>query len=160
MTYWLAIQSRTNAELMFDRAIWGVPEIASVEFGEVKTGDKGVVFVGRQEGIDLSYKQGDLEGVGRYPAEIDGAFEVVSAVYRDDMKIFEPPPSNIRELYPLRVMLDGIRIFREPLEFLSLIPQLSFMVNKELWEDHIKGKVLLEIPGDDYELIMRKGCGK
>lgn len=57
------------------------------------------------------------------------ACEVISEVSVDRSRIFKPPARDRNETFPLRIKLKTIKIFEEPVDFKSLIPELKFITN-------------------------------
>ena len=100
----------------------------------------------------MSAKKGDE----LIPPRIMGAYEVTSEVFVDRSRIFKPPAMDRNEAFPLRVKLKPIKIFEKPVDFKLLIPKLKFIINKQKWTGHIRGKAMREIPEEDYNLILRK----
>ena len=111
---------------------------------KVKLGDKYLIYV-------MSHRR-DKEIM---PPHVVAVYEVASEVFRDTTKIFKSPPDR-KETYPLRIKLSQIKIFLKPVDFKSLIPELSFIKNKRRWTGHIQGKAMREIPEEDFQLIMGK----
>jgi predicted RNA-binding protein len=58
------------------------------------------------------------------------------------------------KLYPLRIGLRAIVIFSKPLNFRELVPKLSFIKNKRVWEGHIRGRAMREISERDFETVL------
>lgn len=147
MQYWLINTNRKNAEIILEKNIWGVSRRFINQLMKSSVGDKALVYT-RNEIVDKNTT---------YPPSIVGAFEVASEMYEDTSKIFHPLPQNPEETFPLRIKLKPVKIFRNPLEFKPLIPQLLFITNKEQWGGHLQGQAMRTIPEEDYRLIISKG---
>jgi predicted RNA-binding protein len=142
MTHWLCITTEENWNVIKKKNVWGVQERHRNTIAKAKPGDKCLIYV-------MSAKR-DKEVI---PPRIVAAYEVVSEVYKDKRKIFKPYIST-NEVYPLRIKLKPIKIFKKPVDFKLLIPKLKFIKNKQKWTGHIQGKAMREIPEEDYRLIM------
>lgn len=149
MRYWLCITTEENWKVIKEKNIWGVQERHRNTIAKVKSGDKCLIYV-------MSTRK-DNEII---PPKIVGAYEVVSEVFKDNSRIFKPPAKNRNEVFPLRIKLKPIKIFRKPIDFKSLIPKLKFITNKRKWTGHIQGKAMREIPKEDYELILSVAEGR
>jgi len=60
------------------------------------------------------------------------------------------------ELFPLRVRLKPVDIFKKPVAFKPLIPGLQFITNKKKWSGHLMGKAMRQISKEDFEVIIGK----
>jgi len=89
------------------------------------------------------------------PPRVVAVYEAISEVFKDQSRIFKSPPGR-NEVFPYRVRLKPIKIFEQPIDFKSLIPQLKFIKNKKKWTGHIQGKAMKEIPEDDFKLIIKQ----
>ncbi|MBW2675000.1 MAG: EVE domain-containing protein [Deltaproteobacteria bacterium] len=146
MTHWLAISNRDNSEVVIRKNIWGVPKRHINQIGKTKTGDTLLIYVGQQV----------IDKDTTLPPAITGCFEIASEVYEDSSKIFTAPPKLGDELFPLRIRLKPVMVFKEPVEFKPLIPDLKFITNKKQWSGHIRGQAMRMIPDVDYQLIMKQ----
>jgi predicted RNA-binding protein len=90
-------------------------------------------------------------------SRIAGIYQAASAFYTDDKRIFKFPKGMVNETFPLRIKLQQVNIFKQPLEFKPLIPKLKFITNKQRWSGHLRGKAMTTIPEEDYKLIRNKG---
>jgi predicted RNA-binding protein len=142
MTLWLCITTEENWKVIKEKNIWGVAERHRNTIARVKPGDKCLIYV-------MSHRK-DKEIV---PPSVVAAYEVDSEMFRNASRIFNSPPDR-KETYPLRIKLSPIKIFLKPIDFKSLIPELSFIKNKRRWTGHIQGKAMREIPEEDFQLIM------
>jgi len=146
MTRWLAISNRENSEISIRKNIWGVPKRSINTIQHVKPGDTICMYVGQ--------KMVNKEIV---PPAITSVFEVISPMYEDSSTIFTSPPKLGNEVFPLRLKLKPIKIFKEPIEFKPLVPKLHFITNKKMWSGHIRGQAMREIPEEDYQTIISEG---
>jgi len=144
MAYWLCITTEENWNVIKQKNVWGVQEKHRNTIAKVKPGDKCLIYV-------MSTKKDDE----LIPPRIMAAYEVTSEVFVDRSRIFKPSARNKIETFPLRIKLKSIKIFENPVDFKSLIPELRFIKNKKNWTGHIQGKAMREIPEEDYELILR-----
>lgn len=151
MTYWFASSNRTNWEIIRKKNIWGIPKRNKSIIERVKPGDTILIYVAQQ-------KKEATEGKGEtiLPSAVAGAFEVVSEGYEDATPLFVTPERMGDEVFPYRMKLKPIKIFREPVEFKPLIPKLSFITNKTMWTGHIR-VAMREIPEEDYQLFLNRG---
>jgi len=120
MTRWLAISNRENSDISIQKNVGGVPKRYINTIQHVKSGDAICMYVG-QKTVNKEI----------LPPAITSVFEVVSPMYEDSSPIFTSPPKLGNELFPLRIKLKPIKVFKEPLEFKSLIPRLQFITNKK-----------------------------
>jgi predicted RNA-binding protein len=144
MTYWLCITNEDNWRVIREKNVWGVSQRHKNTIAKVKLGDKCLIYV-------MSTKK-DKEII---PPRIVAVYEVASEVFEDRSRIFKSPQGK-SELYPYRIKLKPIEIFKKPVDFKSLIPELSFIKNKKRWTGHIQGKAMREIPEEDFKLIVEK----
>lgn len=140
---WLAISNRENSDISIRKHVWGVPRRYTNVIQRVKPGDIICMYVG-QKLVDKEI----------LPPAITSVFEVVSPVYEESSKIFTSPKKLGNEIFPLRIKLKPLTIFKEPVEFKPLIPRLKFITNKKMWSGHIRGQAMREIPEEDYQLII------
>jgi predicted RNA-binding protein len=82
--------------------------------------------------------------------------DLANVGYIDDTPLFTAPAQMGNELFPYRFKLKPLKIFKTPLDFKSLIPDLKFITNKTMWTGHLR-VAMREIPEEDYSLIMQKG---
>lgn len=143
MAMWLAISNRENSDISIRKHVWGVPRRYTNVIQRVKPGDIICMYVG-QKLVDKEI----------LPPAITSVFEVVSPVYEESSKIFTSPKKLGNEIFPLRIKLKPLTIFKEPVEFKPLIPRLKFITNKKMWSGHIRGQAMREIPEEDYQLII------
>jgi len=144
MTRWLAISNRENSDVVIKKNVWGVPKRFVNQIGNTNQGDTLLIYVGQK-----------VEKDNVLPPAITGEFEIASAVYEDDSKIFTSPPKLGDEIVPLRIKLKPIKIFKDPVEFKPLIPRLHFITNKKQWSGHIRGQAMRTIPEEDYQTILK-----
>lgn len=143
MTRWLAISNRENSAISLQKNVWGVPRRYTNVIHRVKPCDSICMYVGQK-----------LVNKEILPPAITSVFEVVSSEYEDSSEIFTSPKKLGNEVFPLRVNLKLLKVFKEPVEFKPLIPRLKFITNKKMWSGHIRGQAMREIPEEDYQLII------
>lgn len=144
MSYWIASTNRTNWEIIKNKNIWGIPKRNAGIHSRVEPMDHLLIFISQQK-----------EGDNLLPSAITSSYELTKC-YIDDTPLFIPPPQMGDERFPYRFKLKPIKIFKEPLEFKPLIPDLQFITNKMMWSGHLRN-AMREIPKEDYSLIMEKG---
>ena len=145
MTHWLAISNRTNSDVTIKKQIWGVPKRYVNQISKTHPGDTLLVYVGQQV----------VDKDTTLPPAITGCFEITSQVYEDETPIFTAPQKLGNEVFPLRIRLKTVQVFDPPVEFKSLIPDLTFITNKKQWSGHIRGQAMRTIPEEDFALIMK-----
>jgi len=141
--YWFCITSEENWKVIREKNIWGVPERHRNIIARVKPGDRLLIYL-KQEKV----------GDETRPSRIVAVYEAASEVFRDSTKIFKPPAENENETFPLRIKLKPVKIFNKPVEFRPLIPRLKFIANKRKWGLQLRGEAMVEIPKEDFELIL------
>ncbi len=139
---WLAVSNYENWEVVKKESIWGVSNHYRNTINKVKIGDTLIIYVSEQ------IKK-------RLPVAITGSFEVTSSVYEDNTKLFSKLKFTGDEIFPLRIKVKAIPLFKHPVEFKPLIPKLMFITNKIRWNGHIRGKAMRIIPEEDYELFLK-----
>lgn len=144
MTQWIASTNRTNWDIIKQKNIWGIPKRNASIHSRVHPKDQLLIFISQQK-----------DGDSLLPSAITGSYEITNC-YVDDTLLFTPPPQMGDERFPYRFKLNPIRIFKEPLEFKPLIPDLQFITNNTMWSGHLR-VAMREIPSKDYDLIMQKG---
>jgi predicted RNA-binding protein len=142
MSYWLCITNEENWNVVKGKNIWGVAQRHKNTILKVKNGDKLLMYL-KQEKIGDELKE----------SRISGIFEVQSNVFTSSTKIFKVPKGMKDEMFPLRIKLKPIEIFKQPVEFKPLIPQLKFITNKKKWFGSLMGRAMREISKEDFELI-------
>ncbi len=146
MTYWLCITNKENWRVIKEKNIWGVANRHKNTIAKVKQGDKVLIYVKQERKKDKIIEP-----------RIVAAYEVSSEVFRDSKRIFKAPSSMRSETFPYRINLKPLKIFKKPVDFKSLIPELKFITNKKRWSGHLMGKAMREIPEEDFELVMKAG---
>lgn len=144
MTYWIASTNRTNWDIIQDKKVWGIPKRNAGIHSRVKPMDHLFIFISQQ-------KEGDT----LLPSAITASYEITQS-FIDDTPLFTAPAQMGDELFPYRFKLKPLKIFKTPLDFKSLIPDLKFITNKTMWTGHLR-VAMREIPEEDYSLIMQKG---
>ena len=143
MTCWFASSNRDNWEIIKRKNVWGVPKRNRTLIERVKPGDSILIYVAQKK-----------DGENVLPSAVAGAFEIVSEGYEDAKPLFITPERMGDEVFPYRMRLKPIKIFKEPVEFKPLIPYLKFIKNKKMWTGHIR-TAMREIPEDDYQFIIK-----
>lgn len=142
MTFWFASSNRDNCEIIKKKNIWGIPKRNKNIMERVQKGDVILIYIAQKK-----------DGDNILPPAVAGAFEIVSEGYEDTKPLFITPERMGDEIFPYRVKLKPIRIFKKPLEFKPLIPDLKFIKNKKMWTGHIRTS-MREIPEEDYQFII------
>lgn len=132
--YWLCITTHENWDIIRKQNIWGVETRYAVTIKRVCVGDRLIFYV-KQE----------IKGSAKTPSMIVGIFEVISEPFYDETPIFSGG------IYPWRVKLKPIKLGE--VEFKLLISKLEFIKNKRKWSAHLRGKAMIEISEEDYNLI-------
>lgn len=116
VNYWLCITNEKNWEIIRKRNVWGVPKRSRGIIQKVKTGDLLVFYVA--------------------PKKVAGVFKTVSEPYVDEEVIFSADGFSGNERFSYRVRLEPVVLAKEYVDFSSLIPRLSFVVNKKRWSGY------------------------
>jgi len=145
MPYWLCVTTEENCNVIRENNIWGVPAKRRNTIAKTKVGDKCLIYVTQTISKDKEIT----------PPRIVAIYEVASEVFEDKKRLFKSKKKE--EIYPLRVKLKPIKIFQKPVDFKSLIPKLKFIKNKQKWTGHIQGRGMIEIPEEDFLLILKRG---
>jgi len=140
---WLCISTRANDEVTRKKLIWGVANRYQNTIARVKKGDTLLMYT-MQEIVD-----GEV-----IPSAITGIYEASSDVYDDDSSIFITPKALGSEVFPLRVKVKPVQIFKEPISFKPLVPKMTFIKNKTMWSGSIRTAMRV-IPEDDYQTIIK-----
>jgi len=145
VNYWLCVTNEENWKVVRRKNLWGVPERHRNAISKVKKGDKLLFYI----------KQGKGKDAIKEPV-VAGIFEADSEFFRDNSKIFKVPKGMRDEIFPFRIRLKPIKIFEKPLKFKPLIPELKFITNKQRWSGHLMGKAMINIPEDDFKLVLKR----
>lgn len=143
MACWLCITSEENWKVIKQKNIWGVPERHKNTIAKVKPGDKLLIYLKQERDKDMVKEP-----------RIVAVYEAVSEVFKDSSRIFKSPKGMGNETFPLRIKLKSVKIFDKPVEFKPSIPKLKFIINKKKWSGHLMGKVMREISGEDYNVVV------
>lgn len=138
--------SRKNWEVINKSWIYGVSKNHLTSLKKVNVGDEILIFV-RQEIIDRII----------YPSIITGLFKIESEIFESQENIFLPPTSYPNEIFPFRVKIAPLKIFKKPIEFKPLVPNINFITNKKHWACHLQGRTIISIPDDDFMYIKNQG---
>jgi predicted RNA-binding protein len=148
MNYWLYITNSENWKVTKETNTLGASTRYKNALSRMQIGDKCLVYVigGRSDGEKTLPK-------------IVGEYNVASKVFQDSTRIFKAPTNAPSEIFNLRIQLEPLNIFKDPIGFKPLVSQLAFIKNKQRWSLHIRGRAVVEIPEDDYSLIASKAGG-
>jgi predicted RNA-binding protein len=145
MKYWLYITNSDNWKVTKEKKILGASKRHRNALSRMKIGDKCLIYVvGGWSGGEIS------------PPKIVGAYNVASEVFRDSTKIFKEGTYGRTEIFDFRLKLEPLNVYKDPIDFKPLVPQLDFIKNKQRWSLHIRGRAVVEIPEEDYNLITSK----
>lgn len=89
------------------------------------------------------------------PSAITGIYKAASDVYLDEFPVFVTPKNLGDEVFPFRIKLKPIKIFKEPIQFKPLVPKLKFIKNKTMWSGSIRTAMRV-IPEGDYQIIIQQ----
>jgi predicted RNA-binding protein len=142
MARWLCISTRENDKITRQRNIWGVSKRFSNTISQVKIGD-----------TVLMYTMQEISTKEILPSAITAEYEVVSNVFEDEKSLFKTPPNMGNEIFPLRIKLKPVKIFKEPIPFKPLISSLSFIKNKKMYSGSIRTAMRI-VPEGDYQKIV------
>lgn len=140
---WLCISTRANDEVTRKKLVWGVANRYQNTIARVKKGDTLLMYT-MQEIAD-----GEV-----IPSAVTGIYEASSEVYEDNSSIFVAPKAIGSEVFPLRVKVKPVKIFKEPIPFKPLVPKLTFIKNKTMWSGSIRTAMRV-IPEEDYQTIIK-----
>ncbi len=139
---WLCISTRANDEVTRKKLVWGVANRYQNTIARVKKGDTLLMYT-MQEIVDREV----------IPSAVTGIYEVTSEMYDDEAPIFITPQTLGNEVFPLRIKVKPVKIFKEPIPFKSLVPKMTFIKNKTMWSGSIRTAMRI-IPEEDYKLIV------
>jgi predicted RNA-binding protein len=142
MVRWLCISNRVNDRITRQKNIWGVARKYINPISRAKIGD-----------TLLMYTMQEIANKEILPSAITAEYEIVSEVFDDAKPLFETPKHSGNEIFPLRIKIMPVKIFKEPILFKPLIPNLSFIKNKKMWSGSIR-TAMREIPEEDYQKII------
>jgi predicted RNA-binding protein len=145
MAYFLCITDFQNWPIINSKKIWGVSKKHSNKIAKMNKGDYLVIY---ESAIP---KTVGFEGK---PPQIKGIYKVKSEVVENNRRIFESPKKDPNEVYPLRVSLENVKIFDEPVNFRNLIEKLDFIRNKQRWSLHLVGKPIIQLSEKDYNTLI------
>jgi predicted RNA-binding protein len=141
MARWLCISTRENDRISRQNNVWGVARKYINPISRVKIGD-----------TLLMYTMQEIANKEILPSSITAEYNVVSEVFEDVTPLFKTPKNLGIERFPLRIKITLVEIFKEPILFKPLIPELSFIRNKKMWSGSIR-TAMREIPEKDYQKI-------
>ncbi|BAP62910.1 EVE domain-containing protein [Methanococcus maripaludis] len=141
MNYFLCITTEENWNIIKEKKIWGVSEAYKNTISKVDLGDYLII-----------YEMG-TSGKEPKPQYIRAVYEVTSELKEDNKKIFKAHPNNPKEVYPLRVKLKEVEIFKKPILFKKLVPEMDFIKNKKFWSGSLR-RAMAQIGENDYMKII------
>lgn len=141
---WLCISTRANDEVTRKKLVWGVAKRYQNTIARVKKGDTLLMYT--------MQKIADGEVI---PSAVTGIYEASSEVYEDNSSIFVAPKAIGSEVFPLRVKVKPVKIFKEPIPFKPLVPKLTFIKNKTMWSGSIRTAMRV-IPEGDFQTIINQ----
>lgn len=136
---WLCISTRANDEVTRKKLVWGVAKRFGRTIARVRKGDALLMYT-MQESIAI-------------PSAITGIYEATSDVYEDESPLFVTPKALGNEVFPLRVKLKLVKIFKNPIPFKPLVPKMTFIKNKIMWSGSIRA-AMRDISEEDYQTII------
>ncbi len=139
---WLCISTRANDKITRKKLVWGVANRYKKTIARVNEGDTFLMYT-MQEVVD-----GEI-----IPSAVTGIYEASSEVYEDDSSIFVTPKALGNEIFPLRIKVKPVKIFKEPIPFKPLVPKMIFIKNKTMWSGSIRTAMRV-IPEEDYQTIV------
>jgi predicted RNA-binding protein len=83
------------------------------------------------------------------PGQIRGIFKAASKPFESEEEVFKPVEG---EIFPYRVRLKAVLVPKDPTDFRSLIPKLTFIKKKRMWGFFVR-TAMREIPEGDYRTI-------
>lgn len=141
---WLCISTRANDEVTRKKLVWGVAKRFANTISRVKKGDTLLMYT-MQENVNREV----------IPSAVTGIYEVSSDVYEDNSPIFVTPKALGSEVFPLRVKVKPVKIFKEPIIFKPLVPKMTFIKNKTMWSGSIRTAMRV-IPEEDHQRIVNE----
>jgi len=85
---------------------------------------------------------------------IVAVYEARSEVFKDNKRIFKPPPSMGNKIFPLRIKLKLVKDFLNTSKFQVSHPETQVHQEQAEMDRSFDGKAMREIPEEDYNLIM------
>lgn len=81
---------------------------------------------------------------------------LASGPYRDDRRVFSAAGTrDLGECFPIRFKLSPIKELVEPVVLADLVPEMMLFSNKKRWGLHLRGSSMVQLPEEDYLLVMR-----
>lgn len=142
---WLCISTRANDEVTRKKHVWGVAKRFVNTISRVKTGDTLLMYT-MQEIVEREVM----------PSAITGIYEAASGIFEDESPIFVTPKALGSEVFPLRIKVKPVKIFKEPIPFKPLVPKMIFIKNKTMWSGSIRTAMRV-IPEEDFHRIVNEG---
>ncbi len=145
MTCWLYITNSANWRVTKETNILGASQQYRKALSRMNKSDKCLIYVKRE-----------LSGRQVIEPQIVGAYEVATTVFEDSRKTFEAPANLPLETFSLRIKLKPLRVLENSIKFKPLVPELTFIKNKNRWPLSLRGRAVVKIPKHDYEFILSK----
>lgn len=142
MNYWLFVTTPDNWEITKKTNLLGAPDRNKNQVLKVKKGDKCVIYIKQV-----------FKGEKADPL-VSGEYLVESEVYTDSKQVFNKPPTNPDETFPIRLKVKWLNPSTKPTAFKPLIPKLSLFANKKNWALRLKGHAVVGISEEDYKTIV------
>ena len=143
MTFWMCISTLENWDVLKKEHVWGTAKRYQNLIARTKKGDRLLIYTMQKNQNKVII-----------PSAVHGEYEVISDVFEDHSPLFVSPPSMASEFFPYRIKVNPVQIFKTPIEFKPLIPELSFIKNKTMWSGSIR-TAMREIPEEDYQIIIK-----
>jgi predicted RNA-binding protein len=145
MAFWLYITNSANWEVTRKTNVLGASERHRNALSRMNAGDKCLVYVKSE------LSDGDV-----VEPQIVGEYEVASKLFEDSKKIFQAPTNESSEVFGLRIKLKALKVLENPIKFKPLVPKLTFIKNKTKWSLSLRGRAVVQIPKNDFELILSR----
>jgi predicted RNA-binding protein len=137
VNYWLCITNEDNWKVAKERKIWGITKRA----------------LGRNRKLSESVKPGDLLIFYVKPKRIAGLFASTSNIFESYERLFSSVGFDADETFPYRLKLKPLIIPEKPIEFTPIVPKMTFIKKKKMWQSSIYGRAMIKIPKNDYKII-------
>lgn len=132
VNYWLCVTTEPNWKVVKKSKIWGVSEHNSKKIKCVEEGDPLVFYV--------------------IPKKIKGILKATEKAFTSDTTIFVSKGPKKDETFPYRIRLQPVTIPKTPLAIEDVIPKLTFVIGKRMWEGYFR-RAMQTIPEEDFTYI-------
>jgi predicted RNA-binding protein len=136
MANWLYVTTIENWNIIQNVNLIGLPKWRMNTINEVNKKDNLVIF------IKKGFKN---------PSSIVAIYKALSKPYEDITPLFYPTNSNY--IFPIRIKVEVVKMFKTPIVFNDVIQELEFIKNKTNWGGHLQGKSLIRLSDADYSLL-------